>query len=183
MRPARTTFRTAARRLAALALGLWLSGAGCLACGERTGAHAAAEQVAQALVAAGAQAEEAAPAASSEHSCCTARVGSRARKGSRGKAATNKAPRGDAAKNLRGRAAPAGQRAAREQTAPRHPCCRRALRVSEQAHKAHADQPPAHAPSAAPRPARAAAAETFLLARPRAPDRAGTYLRCRVLLI
>lgn len=168
------TRRTAPRRLTALALGLWLSGAGCLLCCERTGAgaHAAGtDAVAHAIVAASAEAQEVAPAVSSDHSCCKARVGSRARKAAGDKAATGKARRA-ASKN------------AGEQTAPRHPCCRRALRLSEQARKPHADQqPPAHAPSALPRPPRAAPNETFMVARPRAPDRAGTYLRCRVLLI
>lgn len=181
-----TNHATALRRLTALALGLWLTGAGCLLCCERTGSAAHGDDavaVARELVEAGAAAEQAAPAASAEHSCCTARVGSGARKARREHHAASEAPPADSAARVRPRAARAPGGEAREQTARRHSCCRRAVSVLEQPRKPHAVEPPAHAPSNAAPPARPAASETFFAARPRAPDRAGTYLRCRVLLI
>jgi hypothetical protein len=183
---AQTKHGTASRRLTALALGLWLSGMGCLLCCERpaSAAHDVdARAVSQIIVEAGAEAEVAAHAASAEHSCCKARVGSGAKKARGEGPAARKARPADSATRARARAGLATERAAREQTARRHSCCRRAVSVSEQARKPDAVQPPAPSPSNAAPPARPAAAETFIAARPRAPDRAGTYLRCRVLLI
>lgn len=191
MRSATTRQPKAFRRLTALALGLWLSGAGCLVCCERAGAAAhedAPEETARAIVAAAREASGDGPKVSSDHSCCTARVGSRARKAMR----SDGAGRGEEAPAARpaeaeGRDAASltGEAAAREKTAPRGACCRRALRLSEEARKPRAEQAPAGAPSAAAAlvPARSTGAPLSLVARPRAPDRAGTHLRCCVFLI
>jgi hypothetical protein len=193
MRPARTTFKTAARRLAALALGLWLSGAGCLACCERTGAasHAVTGDDARNLPAAIREAGRPAPQASNEapragmsagHSCCKARVGARARgeaKEAKGDAPT-RASR-DVATETDGRTG----REARRETVPGRACCRRILRAAEQARKPRVEPAQAHAPSTVARPATAHAPRehTFAAPRARAPDRGATYLLCRTLLI
>jgi len=209
MRATHATFRTAFRRLTALALGLWLSGAGCLACCERPGAsahaaafepEAAAHTVAAARTFAAALREPAtvAASASAAHSCCTARVGSRARKASPkgtshgdrrqvSTAARREAARtaDDGATPVPGYAARVSDESAGRTSVPRHACCRRALKSFEQARDPRAEQSLAHAPSAAaPDTAPPAVAAVFHVgARARAPDRAGTYLRCCVLLI
>lgn len=191
MRSATTRQPKAFRRLTALALALWLSGAGCLVCCERAGAaanDAAPEETARAIVAAAREASGDAPKVSSDHSCCTARVGSRARKALRD-AAAGRGEEAPAARSVeaegRHAASLAGEAAAREKTAPRGACCRRALRISEEARKPRAEQAPAGAPSAAAPalPALSTGAPLSLAARPRAPDRAGTRLRCCVFLI
>jgi hypothetical protein len=185
MRPARPNYVTAPRRLLAVVLGLWLSGAGCLACCERTGAasHAGAARAdARELRDAERAAPEAPPAAmSAEHSCCKARVGSRAR--AQAKEAQDGAPpaaRGETSET----AAQVGPEARRE-TVPGRACCRRVLQSAEQARKPRVE--PAHAqaatPDALPPLVVVGRAHTFITARPRAPDRGGTYLLCRALLI
>lgn len=193
MRPARRTHTTAARRLLALALGLWLSGAGCLACCEGTalaaahgGAHdSSGPRDADGLLDAIRAAERATtppPAASmsADHSCCKARVGAAARDEAAAVAAD--APRPARAGE---RPAPGGAEARRE-TLPGRACCRRILQTAEQPRRDRFEPAPpqAAAPTAAPLPSPAAARRlSFAAARPRAPDRGGTYLLCRALLI
>ena len=186
MRPARRTHPTAARRLLALALGLWLSGAGCLACCEGTalasahadrGAHdAPGPDDADGLLAAirAAERETAPPppaSMSADHSCCKARVGTAARE---------EAPR-------RAEELPAtGGAEARPETVPGGACCRRALQTAEQARRDRFEPAPAQAAATAAAPLHSPAADRrplFAAARPRAPDRGGTYLLCRALLI
>jgi hypothetical protein len=169
MRPMRQTFRAAAHRLLAVALGLWLSGAGCLVCCERT--KAAAHDLLGAIR----EAERATPSAD-EHSCCKARVGTAAQK------TKEKATTRDSASESDAPGAPEARRA----TVPGRACCRRVLRTAEQARKARVEPAQAEAPSAhAPTrhtPA-AARAQTSPPARARAPDREGTYLVCCAFLI
>lgn len=186
MRPARATLRIVSRRLAALALGLWLSGAGCLVCCERAeaaGAFAPATTVAtQRLPAPLHEAERSAPAAaatlSAEHSCCQARAGSRARQ----KAQDDAPP---AARRPASEEAAPGSSEARRETLPGRACCRRALQSADQARKPRVAPSAAHASASAARfaPAAAAPARAVLVAQARAPDGGGTYLRCRMLLI
>lgn len=178
MRPTRKPFETAGRRLAALALGLWLSGAGCLVCCARAveaGGHdAEAVAVSHAILAAGREAERAAPAAMSpDHSCCKARVGTRA--GREAKHETRHEPPAPGASDS----------AAREESPKAGACCRRALKAAELARKPRVEPAHAHAPSniSPPSVERAAAILPHPAPRPRAPDRGGTYLLCRALLI
>lgn len=205
-----STFGTAARRLVALALGLWLSGAGCLACCEGAGRASAHGRDAQALrasaherPAAVREAERAAPAASSAgHSCCKARVGTLARAGARAakeasaaagaeqaptteEGVTSRTAAADNEDTEAAETAEGGPPEARRRTVPGRACCRRILRAAEQARKARVEPAPAHAPSTMAPPAQTSPARrhAFASARTRAPDRGSTYLLCRSLLI
>ena len=159
--------RDAARGLVALALGLWLSGAGCLACCE---GGAQVVQAAGRVSAARAQADDAGGASSATH--CPAH-----------------APRGAVAESFHvsaeGASAHESSGASPSRVGEEEACCRRAGQVAEHARRPRVMGAPSGTPAVgfAP-PVRAyAASEAATLAGTFIPDRGGTHARLCVFLI